>query len=355
MIKRYITVASMALPGLFAQAQTVEAVTPLTVSGSADAYYKYDLSTFKSATGSSNIPTSFANEQNSISLGMLNLILAKSAGKASFVGDVSFGARGQYQSLPNGSGDPGNGANSFNIQNLFVKYQFSESFSVTAGYMGTFVGYEVISPTANVNYSTSYLFTNGPFQNAGLKANYSFSGKVGLMVGLFNDWNAYQDLNGVSHIGAQLSLNPTDNWSAYINVLSGRSSAGAAAYGSGTIVDLTTTYKISKVLKIGLNAADYKLPGNNGGYSGVAVYPQVAVSNSFAIGTRGEYFTYKDGIAGSGTSVVSFTVSGNIRTGALNFIPEVRLDNNSSATFFKNNLTPAKTASQFSLAAVYSF
>ncbi|MEJ7692001.1 outer membrane beta-barrel protein [Daejeonella sp.] len=355
MLKRYIIIACMALPGLFAQAQTVEPVTPLVVSGSADVYYKYDLSTFKSPTGGSNIPTSFANDQNSISLGMLNLILSKSVGKASFVGDVSFGARGQYQSIPNGNGDPGNMANSFNIQNLYVKYQFNEAFSMTGGYMGTFVGYEVISPIPNVNYSTSYLFTNGPFQNAGLKANYSFSSKVGLMVGLFNDWNTYQDLNGVSHIGAQLSLNPTENWSAFINVLSGRSAAGAATYGSGTILDLTTTYKINEVLKIGLNAADYTLPENNGGYSGVAVYPQVALSNSFTLGTRGEYFAYKDGVAGPGTSVVCFTVSGNIRSGALNLIPEVRLDNNGSATFFKNNLTPTKTASQVSLAAVYSF
>lgn len=355
MIKRFITIASMTLPGLLAQAQTIEAVSPLVVTGSADAYYKYDLSTFKSPSGGSNIPTSFANEQNSISLGMLDLILSKSVGKASFVGNVSFGARGQYQSLPNGNADAANMANSFNIQNLYVKYQFSNAFSLTAGYMGTFVGYEVISPTANVNYSTSYLFTNGPFQNAGLKANYSFSSKVGLMVGLFNDWNTYQDYNGVSHIGAQLTLSPTEQWVAYINVLSGRSAAGAASYGSGTIVDLTTTYKINKTLKIGLNAADYTLPDNNGGYSGVAIYPQVALSSSFTLGTRGEYFTYKDGVAGSGTSVVGLTVSGNIRAGALNFIPEIRLDNNSSATFFKNNLTPAKTASQFSMAAVYSF
>ncbi len=355
MFKKYITIASMALPGLFAQAQTVEAVPPLTVSGSADAYYKYDLSKFKTPTGGSNIPTSFANEQNSISLGMLDLILAKSVGKASFVGNVSFGARGQYQSVPNGNADPGNMDNSFNIQNLYVKYQFSEAFSMTAGYMGTFVGYEVISPVANVNYSTSYLFTNGPFQNAGLKANYSFSSKVGLMVGLFNDWNTYQDHNGVSHFGAQLSLTPTENWTAYINLLSGRSAAGAATYGSGTIVDLTTTYKISDVFKLGLNAADYTLPEKNGGYSGVALYPQFALSNSFTLGTRGEYFKYKDTAAGSGTSVVSFTVSGNIKSGPLNFIPEVRLDNNSSAAFFKSNLTPVKTASQFSLAAVYAF
>jgi hypothetical protein len=46
---------------------------------------------------------------------------------------------------------------------------------------------------ANFHYSTSYLFTNGPFQNAGVKANYAISDKVGIMVGAFNDaWNSYR-------------------------------------------------------------------------------------------------------------------------------------------------------------------
>jgi hypothetical protein len=51
--------------------------------------------------------------------------------------------------------------------------------------MGTFIGYEVISPLANF-HSTSYLFTNGPFQNAGIKQTMLYL-KVGLMVGAFND------------------------------------------------------------------------------------------------------------------------------------------------------------------------
>jgi hypothetical protein len=59
--------------------------------------------------------------------------------------------------------------------------------------MGTFIGYEVISPLANFHYSTSYLFTNGPFQNAGVKLNYAISDKIGIMVGAFNDsWNSYK-------------------------------------------------------------------------------------------------------------------------------------------------------------------
>jgi hypothetical protein len=48
---------------------------------------------------------------------------------------------------------------------------------------------------ANFHYSTSYLFTNGPFQNAGVKANYAISDKVGIMVGAFNDaWNSIKQI-----------------------------------------------------------------------------------------------------------------------------------------------------------------
>eukprot|EP01136_Pigoraptor_vietnamica_P045229 Opistho-1_new@22941 len=334
---------------LCATSYAQEAAAPLQISGSVDTYYKYD---FKKT---SNIKTSFANEQNSVSLGMIDLALKKTTGKASFVGELSFGPRGQAQSIPNANGAYNETTNSFNIQNLYVSYAFSDKFSMTAGYMGTFIGYEVISPAANFNYSTSYLFTNGPFQNAGIKASYAFSDKVSLMAGLFNDWNVYQDFNGVSHVGAQLTLAPVKGWTAYLNVLSGRS-AGAA--GTGTILDLTTAYQITEKFKLGLNAADYSVSNDNGGYSGVALYPQYAVTSAVALGLRGEYFNYKGIGAAADASVTALTFSANIKAGGLTFIPEVRFDSDKDFTqsFVKSNgVTPLKSASQFSLAAVYSF
>jgi hypothetical protein len=75
---------------------------PLVIFGSVDTYYKNDFSGFKSASGSSNIGTSFASDQNSISIGMIDLGLKKKVGKAAFVGEMSFGPRGQAQSIPNG-------------------------------------------------------------------------------------------------------------------------------------------------------------------------------------------------------------------------------------------------------------
>src|SRR5690606_26219155 len=331
-MKKILLIATLLTAGCIASAQDA----PLTISGSVDSYYKYDFSGYKSSEGMGNIPTSFANENNSISLGMVNLVLGKSVGKASFVGDVSFGPRGQHQSLLNG-GD----GNSFHIQNLYMSYAFTDKFSMTAGFMGTFVGYEVISPTANFNYSTSYLFSAGPFQNAGIKAQYAFSDKVSLMVGLFNDWNAYQDFDGVSDFGAQLAISPVAGWNAYINFLTGS---------TGTIIDLTTAYQITDAFNVGLNAADFSDSGDsNGGYSGGALYVQYGFSDAFALGARGEYYKEKeDGWAfvPEGESVLGLTLSANVKAGPLTVIPEFRLDNGSTEMFYKNmEMDPTKSAS----------
>lgn len=332
---------------------------PLVISGSVDTYWKYDFSKH------ANIPTSFASDQNSVSIGMIDLGLKKTVGKASFVGELSFGPRGQYQSIPNGDGSAGNGNNSFHIQNLYVSYNVTDKFNLAAGYMSTFVGYEVISPAANFNYSTSYLFTNGPFQNAGFKATYAFSDKVSLMAGIFNNyWNTYSSYRSVntttasgdvSTFGAQLTVTPVKGWTAYLNLLSG-------PY-SGTELDLTTAYQITDAFKLGLNAADFTPSHYIGlayGFSGLALYPQLAVSKIVTLGLRGEYFKTKAmsaPVAGppAGDSVTGITFTANIKAGPLAFIPEIRFDNGSNDMFTDSNFAPTKSASQFLLAAVYAF
>jgi len=349
--------------GFAARAQDTIKTTgdaPLVLSGSVDTYWKTDFS------GHANIPTSFANENNSVSIGMVDLGLKKSVGNASFVGELSFGPRGQQQSLPNadpglvtfpGTSETGVGYSSYHIQNLYVSYNLTSKFNLTAGYMSTFIGYEVISPAANFNYSTSYLFTNGPFQNAGLKATYTFSDKVSLMAGIFNDyWNVYQSGGKVNTFGAQLTVTPVKNWTAYLNVATGPE--------SGTEFDLTTNYQITSAFKLGLNAADFtagEAYSYKGGFSGVALYPQVAVSKVVTLGIRGEYFDTKAGAyvtAGPppGESVTGITFTANIKAGPLTFIPEIRFDNSSKSDMFvdgSGNYTSGAT--QFLLAAVYGF
>lgn len=329
-MKKVIAILTVVLTSAFAFAQN----TPLEISGSADAYWKYDFA--KTA----NIPTSFATDHNSVSLGMIDVVLKKKTGKTSFVGEVSFGPRGAGQSIPDVDGQ------SFHIQNLYATYAASEKLSLTAGYMGTFIGYEVISPLANFHYSTSYLFTTGPFQNAGIKANYAVSSKVGLMVGLFNDqWNTYKATPefGLNAFGAQLTVTPAEGFTAYFNLLTGSE--------SGTIVDLTAAYQITPKFKLGLNAADYSGVESGSGYSGLALYPSVAISDTFGLGLRAESFKSKT----TDTSVAAFTLSANLKSGGLTFIPEIRLDSASEKEFYSSNGNPTKSASQVALAMVYGF
>ncbi len=339
-MKKVITILALALTTSVAFAQD----TPLEISGSADLYYKNDFS------GNQNIGTSFATDQNSVSLGMIDIALKKKTGKTSFVGEVSFGPRGTSQSIPDVAGQ------SFNIQNLYAAYAATDKLTLTAGYMGTFIGYEVISPLGNLHYSTSYLFTNGPFQNAGVKANYAISSKVGLMVGAFNDqWNLYSasPTLGLNAIGAQLSLTPVEGLTAYINYLDGSA--------SGTIVDLTAAYQISEKFKLGLNVADFSGTADDKGFTGFALYPSYAVSSNFSLGLRAENFKAKkmntsalSGVVGD-ESVTAFTLSANLKSGGLTFIPEFRMDSGSSDMFSDSDMMATKSASQVTLAVVYGF
>jgi hypothetical protein len=337
-MKKVITILVLALTTSFAFGQDAPETTPLQISGSGDLYYKYDFA----KTG--NIKTSFGTDQNSVSLGMLDIAFKKSIKKVSFVGEVSFGPRGQYQSIPNGDGID---LNSFHIQNLYATYAVSDKLSFTAGYMGTFIGYEVISPVGNFSYSTSYLFTNGPFQNAGVKANYKISDKFGAMLGVFNDsWNSYKanPAKGLNAVGGQLSY-ASGASSVYFNFMDGSV--------SGTIFDLTATFQLSDKFKLGLNAADFSNEGDVG-YTGAAIYPSYAISDAFALGLRAEYFNYKEG--SGDTSVTAFTVSGNYKVSGLTIIPEFRIDTNSDDVMFVNSdLTPTNSASQVLLAVVYGF
>src|SRR5690606_4881155 len=153
------------------------------INAFADTYWKYD------CAARVNIGTYCANDHNSISLGMLGLGVQAQAGKTSLTAEVSFAPRGQYLSIhEDDSNDP---SNDFNIHNLYMQYMLTNRLSLTAGYMGTFVGYEVISPASNFLYSTPYLFGAGPFQNAGLKARYTFIDASSLREGVCNDWNVY--------------------------------------------------------------------------------------------------------------------------------------------------------------------
>lgn len=324
----------------------------LQISGFVDAYYQANFTTFGEADAPLVFPTSFTGQANEFALGMANVTFAKEMGKVSAVAQLGFGPRAEAA-----NGDVAA------IQQLYVTYSPSESVTFSLGNFGTFVGYEVIDPV-NVNYSTSYLFSNGPFFHTGVKADIALTEGLGAMIGVFNDTDSKFDAVGGKHIGGQLSAE-FGGLGAYLNVLTGVEEENFRGEENltGFQVDLTATYTVSEKLMFGLNASD-KTSSVDGdvvtGFTGVAVYSTIGISEDFALGLRAESFTGKlaEEETGDAPSVLSLTLSGNFTVDDLTFIPEVRFDSGSNgATFFTDSgdFTGEESVASFILAVVYSF
>ena len=303
----------------FSTMQAQEAPT-FSVSGSIDTYYRS--SEFAPAT-------SFA-DLNGFALGMANIVLSYEGEKSGFVADLVYGPRGEAAVF----GSEGNGSSSI-VNQLYVYYNVSDSFTLTLGNFNTFLGYEVISPAANFNYSTSYMFSNGPFSHTGIKADIALSDNASLMVGVLNTTDATesQPVGDDYMFGAQLGL-----YGQYINFLSGQ---GATQF------DYTGGFDLSDSFFVGINATTYE--DDNGEWSGLALYPQVSVSDSFALGLRGETFDIKDT-----NTFTSLTLTGSYTSGNFTLKPEIRIDS-ADETVAAWSADGTDSLSSFVLAAIYSF
>ncbi len=315
-----------------------------TLSGSADTYFRTNFNTTNDASNEGTLapPTSFANLPG-FSLGMFNLIGKYETSKSGFVADLVFGPRGKDAVF--------NSVGSLNIVNqAYAYYKPIDKMMITLGKFNTFVGYEVISPIGNFNYSTSYLFSFGPFNHAGLKVNYDLGGGFGVMAGVFNQTD-YTDFNpnGNFLTGGQLSYS-FEKGAIYLNALADKGFLQ---------LDFTGAVNVTDKAKIGLNATNV-----TDNFYGAALYVNYKTSDVLSLGLRSEYF--KDNGTGilnpSETSinkneVMDLTLSANINLGHLRIIPEFRTDLFSSDLIVpdaKKGLNSDKLSS-FLVAAVYSF
>jgi hypothetical protein len=293
-----------------------EEESPLEISGFVDVYYQYNFN------GNAAQTTSFADEHNSFELGMANIVFAKDFNKVGFVADLAFGPRAN---AANGTG----GFTTDIIKQLFITYSPTDAITLTAGNFGTHVGYELIDAPGNFNYSTSYMFSNGPFFHTGLKADFALSDKFGAMVGIFNDTDSKSDVGLApgKHYGAQLSYSD-DKAGIYLNYLGGKEDTTVTA----NQIDLTATYQATDDLLIGVNATTkmYVIEDvtENSSWLGAALYLNYSISDAFSLGLRGEYFDDADGMSYgiADLNFMEYTLSANLTQGNLTFIPELRVD-----------------------------
>lgn len=304
------------------------------ITGTVDTYARYNF-----ADDQNQAPgTSFANLPG-FSLGMANLIASYEGEKVGFVADLVFGPRGADAVFAS--------SGSSNILNqLYVYYNVSDKLTLTLGNFNTFLGYEVISPAGNFNYSTSYMFSYGPFSHAGIKADISLSDDLSLMLGLLNPTDLTESNPTDQYMfGAQLGYK-----GQYLNYLSG------IGYSQ---IDYTGGFDLSDNFYLGINATSASLEEDAGGFSGVALYPQLATSDSFSFGLRAEWFSEdKDftGVFGAAEADnFSLTLTGSATVDKLTIKPELRLDTASEEIFTSSSNEASKKLASFLIAAIYSF
>jgi len=315
----------------YAQEETeTEEAPSFSIAGSIDTYYR----------SSEYAPGSSFGDLPGFALGMANIVVSYEGEKSGFVADLVFGPRGT-DAVFNSSG-------SSNIVNqLYAYYNLSESFTLTLGNFNTFLGYEVISPVANFNYTTSYMFSYGPFSHTGIKADLAVSDDISIMLGVLNktDMTESQPLGEDYMIGVQLGL-----FGQYINYLGG-GTAGVSQ------IDFTGGFNLTEKLYLGINATSYS-DDLDIDFSGIALYPQYTISDTFALGARFEAFS-EEGLGAIGSisdegDNTSFTLTGSYTSGNLIFKPEIRIDS-ASGQFYSNADGATDSLSTFIVAAIYSF
>jgi len=325
---------------LLAQEETTEE-KKFSLSGTVDAYYRANLNSANSGPNYSAPGSSFANLPG-FALGMANIIATYEGEDVGFVADLVFGPRGTDAIFAS----PLYSATGNIVNQLYVYWNVTDKITLTFGNFNTFLGYEVISPAGNFNYSTSYLFSYGPFSHTGLKADFDLGSDWSLMLAVMNPTDITEfNPNGKYAYGAQLGYS-----GQYLNLI---------ADDGNFEIDYTGGFDLNDDFYLGINAA-YFDGADDTGFAGGALYPQYKTSENFTLGLRGEYFveTGNFGAIGTGvddSSVLALTLTGSATIGDLTIKPELRLDNASEDAFLDADGAPMKSLSSFVLAAIYTF
>ena len=320
----------------------------LNFSGSIDTYYRVNINADREQSPN----TSFANLPG-FALGMANLVGSYEGEKVGFVADLVFGPRGEEAVF--------NSVGSANIVNqLYAYWKVSPKITLTIGNFNTFLGYEVISPASNFNYSTSYMFSYGPFSHTGVKADFALSDDFSLMLAALNptDYTEF-NVNGKTTFGAQLGFK-----GQYLNLLFGDQSMDEST-GSLFQIDYTGGFNLGKKLYLGINSTYNSTPiegADDTGFYGVAAYLQLQTGEKTAFGFRPEYFAEFGNFGALGNTdlegkanVLALTLSGNLGIAeGLKLIPEFRFDINSEPIYTSDTEIQSELGS-FVIAAVYSF
>ena len=305
----------------------------LSVSGTVDVY---GTTNTVDGTGTPGLLIANPDKANGFGLGMANTVFSYDGAKSGVVADIAFGPRA----------DDANMAGAIN--QLYAYYNLNEKVTITAGQFNTFLGYEVISPAANFNYSVSYLFNAGPFSHTGIKLDYAASEDLSFLLAVTNAHaisSADASESGATQFGAQVGYK-----GQYLNFIYGAYEAESVT--DALFIDYTGGFDLSDSFFVGINAAYAYSDEEESGYQGAALYLENTFSETFALGLRPEFFSYTS--ADDSEDVLTLTLAASTQLDDnLKLITELRYD--SSDDYKIEGIAAEKNATALTIAAVYSF
>ncbi len=304
----------------------------LSISGTVDMY-----GTINTVDGAGTPGLLIANPENAnaFGLGSINTVFAYETEKAGVVADLAYGPKADDANLADA------------INQLYAYYNVNDKTTITAGQFNTFLGYEVISPAANFNYTVSYLFNAGPFSHTGIKLDYAASEDLSYMLAVTNG-HAISSADG--NVSAELQYGAQIGYKGqYLNFIYG--GVDGSGVEDNLFIDYTGGFDLSDSLYLGINAAYSYSDEADAGYQGAALYIENTFSDTFALGLRPEFFQAN---GASDATVTALTLAASTTlTDNLKVISEFRVDSSDDGAI--EAFATEESVSAITVAAVYSF
>ncbi|MFM2288662.1 MAG: hypothetical protein RL684_1805 [Pseudomonadota bacterium] len=320
----------------------VLASSGITATGYVDATYNY-------VTDSSTDYNTFALNQAALTLAFLP---ATGFGASTTVIAGTEAFDGGYAPGPYVGGV--GGSNTFNVLEAYAQY-VGGPLTLKAGKFTTLAGAEVATPNADTNVSRSLLFWyNEPVNHTGVRLAYT-AGIATIYGGINDGWNTTTSVTKDKTFEFGVALAPSKTVAVGLYSYYGDTiSWGTNEKGKKLLVDLTATFTVTDALTI-VASADYDtqengvVTGKTANWSGVAVYGNYAISDTWRTSLRLEYLDDADGYA---TGAEQKLKEGTLTLG---YMPAKAFEFRVEARYDQSDLTGSKDITQGWLQALYKF
>lgn len=182
------------------------------------------------------------------------------------------------------------------VQQAYLTLNVNENFSVSAGRMNSFFGFEAAAAKSNWNYTHSYAFLASPLWNEGVSAK--FDAKNGMTATLYsldrtsNNSDVKNENDGNRSVGLSIGYS-MDKFAAKLDYFRTKESS----YDDwANLYNLNATYDISDSFAVGADVAMSKVNAtatNEQKWSSYAAYAKFKATEKFFAAARYEMFEEK--------------------------------------------------------------